>query len=329
MGEAANAPAPPTNVTLRAPEQGIHTDGIVSGRVNRVGGAVYNGGPVVGGPIQLVPIFYGTAWQPNYQATILSFLGTMSSTSYWAVVEQYGDSAGNKPGAVSVAATVYETDYAYGTSLSPENIAQIVQSRGAPVSHHPNTIYLVFTADDVNQVKWPSTAGDQAGAFCKNYLGWHWYGNFTYRDPERPRIVVPFTTEYAWIGSPQYCISQGLGGVISPWEFGPNGTVTDETINAALHEVAESVTDPFGGSGWAPEIGDTCNFIPGPVDVQRVCVGFTCGIIRYEWDLGGGAPYASNQLGYSYNQGRRYLVQTIWDSFQNGCAYGPATLDGP
>jgi hypothetical protein len=331
-GEAANASAPPPANILRAPQQGPQVDGIVTGSNAGYGVPAYNGGPVVGGQIWIVPIFYGTAWQPNYKSTILSFLGTMSSTSYWQVVQEYGDSAGHHPGSVSVGTPVNETDYAFGKSLTPTQIAQIVQTWGTPFTNvlSSNTIYLVFTADDVNQINVPSSFGEQSGQFCTNWLGWHWSGNFTYFSPSN-FTKTNFKTEYAFIGSPEYCIKNNRGGIASAWESSIDGTVVGEAMTGAMHEVAESATDPFG-SAWSPEIGDICAWIPGPTSVQKVPCGKNLGpncFFDTLWDVGQGAPYTSSQLGHNVNQGTRHLVQTFWDVKQKGCAYGPASLDAP
>jgi hypothetical protein len=170
---------------------------------------------------------------------------------------------------------------------------------------------MVFTADDVN-------VGDSGGYLCTSYMGWHWAADFSWTN------LIPATiTEqvaYAFIGSPQYCSTHGTLGSGGAWATSVNGEVTDMAIAAAEHETAEAVTDPFpftGQAAWSPEVGDICAWVPGPTTT----LGGTTS------DLGGGEPYASTQIGYSVDQGARYLVQTLWDMNQNGCAYGPADLD--
>jgi hypothetical protein len=325
-----NGSSPRTANIVPVPNQNLRTDGVVSGSTG-TGIPAYNGGPVVNGPISVIPIFYGTAWQPGYQSAILSFLGTLSSTSYWRIVEGYGDAAGHHPGNVSVGTPVNETDYAFGRALTPYDIQQIAQTRGTPYTNDPssNTIYLVFTADDVNEVNAPGFF-QQSGELCTGWLGWHYFSPFTYFSPNT-FTTTTFTTEYAFVGSLEYCIKNNLdNAVVSDWESSVDGTIVGEALSAAMHELAESATDP-DINAWYPEIGDECAWIPGPLSVQKVACGKGLNNCFRDvlWDEGEGAPYTSNQLGYYVNQGSRHLLQTLWDVKQNGCAYGPAALDSP
>jgi hypothetical protein len=289
-------------------------DGIVSGTYPGEGVPAYQGGAILSGSTTIRPIFYGTAWQPNYQAKMTAFLQEYSNTSYWQIIQGYSDSAGNHPTTLDVATPEYVTTYKYGKTLTSLNIDQIVQddiTAGAwPIGG--NFIYMVFTADDVNM------ADPSWGNLCTSYMGWHWTDIFSWTNliPATISLQVPF----AFIGSPQYCINNKLIGSVADWSTSANGEAIDMAIAAEEHETAEAVTDPYplpGQYGWNPEVGDICAWIPGPLSTVS---GTTS-------DLGAGEPYASTQLGYAVDQGPRYLVQTLWDPNQNGCAYGPADLD--
>jgi hypothetical protein len=288
--------------------------GIVSGTYPGFGVPAYQGGPILSGMVHVRPIFYGTAWQPNYQAKMTSLLQQLPSTSYWQVVQEHTDSSGNAPGGLYIETPEYVTTYPYGKTLTAANIANIVQddiTAGAwPIGN--TYLYMVFTADDVN-------VGDvNDGYLCQSYMGFHYAADFSWTNAIPSTITLQVA--YAFVGSPQYCINAGEGGGAGDWGSSVNGTTIDEGAMVAEHETAEAVTDPFpfsGQFGWYPEIGDICAWVPGPTTV-------TGG--KYS-DLGGGEPYASNRVGYSVDQGNEWLLQTIWDNSQNGCAYGPVADD--
>ncbi|MGO8997569.1 MAG: hypothetical protein ACLQVI_29990 [Polyangiaceae bacterium] len=337
---AASAPAAVARITPLPPvapaqddtsSSRAHPDGIVSGK-NPGLEPSYQGGPLMTGTIDVVPIFYGTSWPTNYESTILSFLGSLSSTSYWAVVEGYEDGASHHPGALKIMPAVYENDHAHGTlvggtdTLGDADIIDIVNEHGTPVLASSSAVYVVFTDDEV-------AVSDEIGELCEDYLGWHEQGTLT-----KPG-GGSFTGQYALIGSPAYCSAlEGSAWGGGAWLYGPNGYAIDEANTAAFHEIAESATDPGAdGSGYYPEIGDICAWIPGPLTTVYYSLGVSpieakrSGEIsllkHYNYDLGEGAPYTSDQYGHLANQGTEYLVQTIWDTHQGGCAYGPALDD--
>jgi hypothetical protein len=231
---------------------------------------------------------------------------------------------------------VGSASYPYGKTLTQANIEQIVQNaiNESPSSPSAQAIYMVFTADDVEQ----TLGGGEA--LCSSFLGWHEQGTFTWSPPQDP-TPERFTTQYAFIGSEQFCIahptispigciSGDAGPGPSVWDETsngsgpPNGQVIDMSITAAMHEAAEAATDPNPGTGVYPEIGDICAWEPGPLSL------FGSPGFYVNSDLGGGEPYGSLQYGYAANDqtgSYSYLVQTLWDTNQNACAYGPASLD--
>ncbi len=324
---ACGAPAPDLSATTEQPvasatgHLGHGTPmpaGVVSGTYPGASKPKYNNGPLLTGTIPVVPIFYGTAWQPGYQATILSYLSTMSASSYWQVVEEYADTHGNRPGAISVLPAVYDTTYSYGTNLSDGSIEDIAQDASTHMtSPSANTVFLVFTADDVAE-------SGASGQFCNDYFGWH-AQNTAFRWENDNFVTSTYTAQYAFVGSPQRCVSLGDavpasdGGSVFPWAASVNGTVIDEAVLVVEHELAEAATDPDMRTGVNPEIGDICAWVPGPTGEVRFA--FT------EYDLGAGVPYNAGEAGYASNLGNKYLVQTIWDMKQGACAYGPTSLD--
>ncbi len=308
-GEAVTAAASPMITPI--------ADGVVTGTFpNEQPAAYQGGGKILAGATTIRPIFYGTAWQPNYQAKVVGFLQELSSTSYWSIIqEEYPDGAGNHATTISVDTPVNVTNYPLGKTLTKANIETLIQNdinAGAwPVA--ANYLYMVFTADDVNQ-------GDffSGGFLCQQFAGWHSAQTFSWTNliPATITAQVP----YAFVGSYQFCINSGLPGAPDAWSTSVNGDVTDTAIAVAEHETAEAVTDPFpfnGQFGWSPEAGDICAWVPGPLTTSG---GKTS-------DLGGGEPYNSGQLGHAFNGGSQYLVQTLWSPRQKACAYGTTDLD--
>jgi len=299
------------------------TEGTVSGTYPGASVPFYWGGPMLTGTIDIVPIFYGTAWPTNYQSTMVSFLGSLSMKSYWSVVEGYADSKGHHPGALKILPAVNENDYAHGTTLADADITSIIDEHATSSLASSSAIYLVFTDNNVSVSDW-------IGTLCTDYLGWHQQGTLS-------SSSSTFTGQYALVGSPAHCNTAGGGA----WAYAPNGFAIDEANSAAFHEIAEATTDPDGLTGYQPEIGDICAWIPGPLTTVYYSLpiahedkgsglGGEISLLRhYNYDLGQGAPYTSEQNGYSWNLGPEYLVQTIWDASQHGCAYGPAWDDLP
>jgi hypothetical protein len=289
-------------------------DGIVSGTYPGYGQPAYQGGPLLTGTVHIRPIFYGTAWQPNYESKMTAMLQQLSSTSYWQVVQGYTDSSGNAPSSLYIETPEYVTNYPLGKEIHSAQIATIVQNditAGAwPIGN--TYIYMVFTADDV-------IVGDPGGGLCTSYMGFHSAANFSWTNLIPATITLQVA--YAFIGSPQACLDEGMtASSFGDWGSSINGLAIDVAATTAEHEAAEAVTDPFpiaGQYGWNPEIGDICAWVPGPTTL-------TGG--KYS-DLGAGEPYASDQVGYSVNQGSTWLLQTLWDKNQNGCAYGPVADD--
>jgi Phosphate-induced protein 1 conserved region len=288
--------------------------GIVSGTYPGYGAPAYQGGPLLTGTVHIRPIFYGTAWQPNYESKMTAMLQQLSSSSYWQVVQGYTDSNGNSPGSLYIDSPEYVTNYPHGKELHSADIATVVQdyiTAGSwPIGN--TYIYMVFTADDV-------IVGDPGGGLCTSYMGFHYAANFSWTNLIPATITLQVA--YAFIGSPQVCVNEGLAGSnFGDWDSSVNGLVIDVAATTAEHEAAEAVTDPFpftGQYGWNPEIGDICAWVPGPTTLSGG---------KYS-DLGAGEPYASNRVGYSMDQGNTWLLQTIWDKNQNGCAYGPVADD--
>jgi hypothetical protein len=312
------------STSTQMPARHITPDGTIGSTFPGQSIPGYMGGSLVSGTAVIEPIFYGTAWQPYYQSMMLGFLQSLSTTSYWKVVESYSDAAGHHPGDLVIGTPMYQTDYKFGRTLPDNGIQSIVQeavTRGNWPIGATNIIYVVFTADDV--------LDDEQGNFheqCVDDIGFHWFGAWTWTNLIPATFTV--TTPYAFVGSPKYCLDHpelhgqqiDAGAGPKEWKLSWNGPVIDEAVSTVFHELAETMTDPYpvtGQAAWAPEIGDICAWEPGPSTL-------TGGVYS---DLGFGEPYAPSQIGYAANQGKPYLVQTIWDPAQQGCAFGPKAYD--
>ena len=110
------------------------------------------------------PIFYGT-WTSAQKAIVNTFIGGVSSTTWWNIEKTYHDNSGNTVTGPVTLGTAYADNYSQGKSLSDNSIETIVShaitAGGLPVD--TNGIYAVLTAGDVTE-----TSG-----FCSQYCGWH------------------------------------------------------------------------------------------------------------------------------------------------------------
>jgi hypothetical protein len=302
---------------------GLHPDGIVDAGIYPSTEPPFGtqGGPILSGPIFVYPIFYGNVWQPSYQSTIMSFLQQISNTSYWKIVQGYSPTAKLEV-APAIQTGPGSTDIY--TELDSASLISIVQSliSSATVSLFQSNIYMVFTGEDVTYVD-PGVA-----ALCIDMGGYH--GSTTFQATNGGSVV----SQYVLIGNQGFCDYYNwhpapnpiAAAFWAPWHDSVNGLDIDVAVTASFHEIAETVTDPIVGTlvdqstadfAWMPEIGDPCTAHAAPLPASAPY-----------YDLGDGAPYSTSQQGWVANDlPNQYLIQTMWDMNQNGCAYGPASSD--
>eukprot|EP00850_Spirogloea_muscicola_P022776 SM000311S11922 [mRNA] locus=s311:92275:94402:+ [translate_table: standard] len=275
-------------------------------------GLVYNGGPIVYGPLNVYILWYGNWSAEPAKQIVRDFI-----TLY--------DSLGNHvSGQVALKGEAVDS-YSFGTQISDAQVFRIIAGQiiQGKLPLDTSAVYLVLGSEDVVE-----TSG-----FCTNYCGWHDVFYFistlakpvksyfqyitTIVDAKAAKQLAGFAGEtlamkMAFIGNaatqcPDACIGSILGG----FQASPNGNVgVDGMISVIGHELAESVTDPVDGSGWTDgpeeEVGDLCIWqfstaVPPPVPPTA---DFTGGAA--------GRTYEYNLVGVN---SRKFLVQLLFDPF--------------
>ncbi|CAO3686127.1 unnamed protein product [Umbelopsis ramanniana] len=239
----------------------------------------YHGGPILSGTIKVYPIFYGT-WTAAQKTIVNTFIGGVSSTTWWNIEKTYHDNSGNSVTGPVTLGTAYADNYSQGKSLSDNSIETIVShaisAGGLPVD--TNGIYAVLTAGDVTE-----TSG-----FCSQYCGWHTDGTISGKD-----------LKYLFAGLATACPS----GCIAPenQSVSPNGDVAvDGMISVLAHEIVEAASDPdlnawYDASGQ--ENADKCAWTFGTTKTAS-----------------NGAAY--NVVA----GGKDYLIQQNWNAATQACA---------
>ena len=194
----------------------------------------YRGGPLLTS-VQLVTIFWGTAWQ-NQQTALAQdlnkFFQYIVTSPLIDQLKEYdvtGKSIGH--GAFIGSATVTAPDPKHHVSDAAlrHMLQQEITSSGKLPAPSPNTLYFVFLPPGVSL----SMGG---GRSCLSFCGYH--------DTIQGQIfyaAMPFA---------------GCTGC----DFG--GSVLESTTIVASHELGEAITDAIPGQGWYDdhngEIGDVC-----------------------------------------------------------------------
>ncbi|KAF8380448.1 hypothetical protein HHK36_027935 [Tetracentron sinense] len=281
----------------------------------------YHMGPVLTANITVHTIWYGT-WQKSQKRIIRGFLNSISNVNtktpsvsgWWKTVQLYTDQTGaNITRTVHVGAEKNDRFYSHGKSLTRLSIQSVIKSAATATTHplpiNPQSgLYLLLTSDDVH-----------VQDFCGQVCGFHY---FTFPS------IVGYTLPYAWVGNsatqcPGICAYPFAVPVYMPGLKplkSPNGDVGVEgMISVIAHEIAELATNPLVNAWYA---GQDPSF---PTEIADLCEGI--------YGTGGGGSYMGQVLddhdGATYNMignGRRFLVQWVWNPVLNYCS-GPNALD--
>jgi hypothetical protein len=203
----------------------------------------HGGGSMTSPTVMLVPVFWGPSVTSTTAAAMESFYGILSdsATPYlsWLRTEY-----GAPPVEAASAITIYPQDL---PTTSPQRVTDfqfqkelsIQMQPGGAIPYNQNAIYVIHLPQNV-------TAIDPSGDVqCTKWGAYHWWYNGPYG-----------VVHYAII--PDYSSSPGS---CSTFSFGSLTAVES-------HEIAESLTDPDGNTGWRDssqpttcgggEIGDLC-----------------------------------------------------------------------
>lgn len=193
---------------------------------------IYQGGETIATPTFYV-MWYG-AWDSIDTNLVEFFLQRLDQSPY-SMVASYPFRP--PTGQINWGGSIIKNEPNYNKQLSDLDIQALVTDEPAWATKDPNGLYFILTSSDVN-----ATSG-----FCRQYCGFH---------------TSVWATRYIWVGNSEVqCASACTAG------SGPNGRRgADGMINILLHEITESVTDPwFDGyiNEMNREAGDLCGWTFG------------------------------------------------------------------
>lgn len=190
-------------------------------------------------------IFNGPSWQGNTTFTrdkitsVESFLGGFGNSNLANILTEYTDGSGNH---ISAGSTYMGKIVDNGTALSGNSTNQTVgnyvcgQLAAHGITARSDAVYLVFTEDHY---------ASQA------FVAWHNYWDFGNTSSCNGQII-----RFAFMLNTDGMVT-GLDGVY-------HSDDAAYLVNAASHELFETITDPIVGSGWfasnGDEVADKCNF---------------------------------------------------------------------
>jgi len=191
-------------------------------------GILYHGGTVLNNSPAIYLIFYGNWAGSTTPSILIDLASNQNSATYHSILQTYYSKTAtnfyfvqNTPRWGGVA---YDTSYAYGTSLTDQNVLDIVSynikngaiSGGRVVS---NALYFVVTSADVT-----ATSG-----MCTKYCGWH-----------TSAVIGNGVVRYSYLGSPMRCPNS----CSKAQNVYPNDNrEADGIANILMHELVESMSD--------------------------------------------------------------------------------------
>jgi hypothetical protein len=196
--------------------------------VGATSGILYHGGNVLSNSPAIYLIFYGN-WAGSTTPSILIDLSqNQASATYASILQTYYSKTATQfnfvQGYARWGGVTYDTSYTYGTSLTDQNILDIVSynikkgtiSGGRVVS---NALYFVITSADVT-----ATSG-----MCTKYCGWH-----------TSAVLGNGVVRYSYLGSPLRCPNS----CSKAQSVYPNDNrEADGIANILMHELVESMSD--------------------------------------------------------------------------------------
>jgi len=274
------------NTEQRLPTASVRASGGVVNLGNQI---TYQGGPVMHA-INAYYIWYGNwAQDPNANAILTAFIGSIGGSPYFNINTTYGDATGNVPNAVTYAGT-YTDAGSQGTALSDASLVLILNNaftNGLAVD--ANGVYFILTAPGVTE----------SSGFLTQYCGFHTHTNHNGTD-----------VKYAFIGDPgtsiAVCATHNTAS-------SPNGDPqVDEMTSVVAHELEETVTDEDLNAWY---------FTTGPMagDENADACAYTYGTTY---------AAANNSIANMHLGTRDFLIQQNWLNAGGGsCAQGLSNQD--
>ena len=255
----------------------------------------YNGGPVMGGPINIYLIWYGAWTDPtrtsptsgesiitDYFNNIGASNRNMINSAYRYATAITGTNVVLKQQVAIPASATFGTSN--GTVLGTTGVTSIVSSAiaNSGLPSDVNGLYFVLTAAGVSE-----TSGANS-SFLKNYCGYHSYLKLA---------AAPSTRlKYSFVGNPAGASLASCNG--QPGATSPNGNPgVDAMISVLQHELEETMTDPELNAFWDSATGSNTGN-----ENSDICA----------WTFGSNI---SNSVSFSANMSlgsRQYWVQQNW-----------------
>jgi hypothetical protein len=233
-------------------------------------GILYNGGLLLTSPAgaNVYIIWYGNWPDGDTQSIVSAFVTGLGGSPYWNILSTYFDY--NQQGEldwvqnrVTLRGSIID-HYSFGNVLTDNEVGLVIQravvSKTFPAD--PNGVYFVVVSGDV----------DESSGLCTLYCGFHGYQPV--HGLKVNRGLCGDSTAGCLLGAfvggqarcPNVCTWQGT--VSGP---APNGNlVADGMVATVSHELAETVTDPWG-NGWinpdGSEIADLCDGVLGALKI--------------------------------------------------------------
>ena len=231
--------------------------------------AGYGGGPVLSN-VNIVSVFWTAGVNTTVKAQIGGFYGALVNSTFMDWMREYNTPTqhigrGAFSGNYTIAPSVTSTNI---TDADIANEIEVQVNAGQLPRPDANTLYMFHFPAGYNI----NVDGLRS---CTDYCGIHWNASTS-------------------VGTVQYAVIPDFTGTCSSCG---DRSMFDNFTKTASHEIAEAITDPQPFSGWAPEIGDSCNY----------------GTI-------GDAAYAPME---SSDGGTIYQVQKEWSNAASGCISGP------
>ncbi|XP_024545335.1 protein EXORDIUM-like 3 [Selaginella moellendorffii] len=285
----------------------------------------YHMGPVLSQQMHIYIVWYGR-WKSSDKSIIRDFLASVSSPQsaavpqpsvqrWWSTVRLYTDQTLQNITSQLVVAGEHNVDYSHGHSLTRLTMQEVLkgalaENNGTLPVNPRRGIYLILTAGDV-----------VVQDFCRAVCGFHYFSFPS---------IVGYTLPYAWVGHsekqcPEVCAYPfavpSYMTHTTPMRPPNASPAVDGMVSVVAHELAEISSNPLINAWYAGEDPTA------PTEIADLCEGM--------YGTGAGGGYAGAVLtdarsGVNYNMhgvnGRRFLVQWIWDPVLSAC-HGPNASD--
>jgi hypothetical protein len=207
----------------------------------------FGGGTVISN-VKVVAVFWGSNVASTVVSNIGPFFTAVTNSTYFDILNEF-DTPSQLIGRGSLEGNIRITPSNTKTSLTDVDIGNELGNQiRAKILPAPdsNTMYMVYFPPGVSINNVPGCGSScVAGGFCGCHKSTTQTINPPVGDGGSQSVTFPFGIMPDFSSG---ACSQGCG----------SGTLFQNTTLVTSHELAETVTDPFG-NGWTPEIGDSCN----------------------------------------------------------------------